>query len=93
MTGLTYLRKPTCASGSCIKAKARLSELIRLAEREGPQEITVRGVPTAVVVSKAAFERLSGSKPSLVEFLQHSPLAGLDLKVDRDESPPRDVTV
>ena len=74
------------------QAKARLSELIRLAEREGPQEITVRGEAKAVVVSKAAFERLRAPKPSLVEFLRRSPLAGLDLEIARDGSPPRDVT-
>ena len=75
------------------QAKARLSELIRLAEREGPQEITVRGGPKAVVVSKAAFERLRGPKPLLVEFLRSSPLAGLDLEIERDGSPPRDATL
>ncbi len=74
------------------QAKARLSELIGLAEREGPQEITLRGVPKAVVVSKAAFERLRGPKPSLVEFPRRSPLAGLDLEIARVGSPPRDVT-
>ena len=75
------------------EAKARLSELIRLADSEGPQGITVRGEPKAVVVSKVAFERLRGPKPSLAEFLRSSPLAGLDLELERDGSPPRDATV
>ncbi len=75
------------------EAKARFSELIRLALGEGPQEITLHGEPAAVVVSKAAFEKLRRPKQSLVEFLQSSPLAGLDLEIERDKSPPRDVTV
>ncbi len=75
------------------EAKARFSELIRLAQGEGPQEITLHGEPAAVVVSKATFERLKRRKPSLTAFLRASPLAGLDLDVERDKSPPRDVTV
>lgn len=72
------------------EAKARFSELVRLADREGPQEITLRGEPKAVVVSKAEFERLRRPKPSLTAFLRSSPLAGLDLEIERDKSPPRD---
>ncbi len=75
------------------EAKARFSELIRLARREGPQEITLHGEPAAVVVSKAAFEKLRRPKQSLVEFLRSSPLAGIDLEIERDKSPARDVTV
>ena len=73
------------------EAKARFSELVRLAEREGPQEITLRGEPKAVVVSKAEFERLRRPKQSLVKFLRSSSLAKLE--IERDKSPPRDVTL
>ena len=75
------------------EAKARLSELVRCVEREGPQVITLRGEPKAVVVSKAEFERLQRPKPSLTEFLRSSPLSGLDLEFARDGSPPRDVAL
>lgn len=75
------------------EAKARFSELVKLAEREGPQEITLRGEPKAVVVSKVEFERLKRPKPSLTAFLRGSPLAGLDLEIERDKSPPRDVAL
>ena len=37
------------------EAKARLSELVRLAESEGPQGITVHGKSVAVVLSRTAF--------------------------------------
>jgi prevent-host-death family protein len=74
-------------------AKARLSEVVRRAEIDGPQDITVHGRSVAVVVSRAAFERLSGQTASLVDFMQASPLAGLDdeLVFERDASLTRDL--
>ncbi len=75
------------------EAKARLSDLVKRAQQEGPQEITVHGKPVAVVLSREAFERLSGGgAPSLVEFMRRSPLHGLDeLALERDRSPTREV--
>ena len=70
------------------EAKARLSDLVASA-RAAPQEITVRGEPAVVVVSRAAYERLAGRKPSLVEFLRRSPLFGVTLDIRRDKSPAR----
>ena len=75
------------------QAKARLSDLLRQAASSGPQEITVRGRPAAVVVSVEDYERLRGRKPSLVEFLRASPLAGIDLDIERDRSPLRPLTL
>ena len=72
-------------------AKARFSELLRSAASNGPQAITVRGRTTAVVVSQEEYERLKGCKPSLVAFLQASPLVGVDLGIERDRSEPRDI--
>ena len=74
------------------EAKARFGELVKLAEREGPQEITLRGEPIAVVVSKVEFEGLRRPEPSLAAFIRSSPLAGLDIEIERDKSPPRDVS-
>jgi len=71
------------------EAKARFSDLLRDAVRSGPQEITVRGRATAVVLSTSEYEQLIERKPSLVEFLRSSPLAGVDLVIERDRSPPR----
>jgi len=73
------------------EAKARFSELLRHAAKDGPQAITVRGQTTAVVVSKTEYERLRGRKPSLVKLMRSSPLAGVDLKIKRDRSLPRDI--
>jgi antitoxin Phd len=72
------------------EAKAKLSELVKRAESEGPQEITVHGEAKAVLLSKAEYERLTGGKkPNLVDFIRNSPLYGLDLQIERDETPLR----
>ncbi len=72
------------------EARARFSELVRAAQ-DGPQEITVRGHPAAVVVSPAYFERLRLAKLTFVEMIRESPLVGVDLDIRRDRSPAREV--
>ncbi len=58
---------------------------------EGPQEITLRGEPAVVVVSRAEFDKLTGKdkKPSLVEFLLASPLRGSGIEFERDKDATR----
>jgi antitoxin Phd len=73
------------------EAKAKLSELVKSSQSEGPQEISVRGEAAVVVISKPEYERLRRRKPSLIEFLSRSPLAGIRLSLDRDRKPPRKV--
>ena len=72
------------------EAKAHLSELVKAAS-DGPQEITVHGRATAVVLSKDEFDRLQGRRPSFVEFMRRSPLRGVRLRIERDRSPARSV--
>lgn len=73
------------------EAKAQLSDLVRRCAREGPQEITVRSQPTAVLLSRRDHDRLRRSRNgSFVDFLRQSPLCGLDLPVARSVSPVRD---
>lgn len=73
-------------------AKARFSELVKHAADSGPQDITVHGRSVAVVISRELFDRLSGNPVSLVDFMQQSPLRGLDdLHFERDLSLPREV--
>jgi prevent-host-death family protein len=75
-------------------AKAHLSEVVRDAEREGPQQITVHGRPVAVVLSRADYERLAHTGESLVEFVRRSPLAGAeDLELTRDASLTRETAL
>jgi len=73
-------------------AKARFSEVVRLARSEGPQRVTVRGKDAVVVMSVEDLERLSPPDParlSLVGFLEGLHLDGLDL--DRDPDSGRDI--
>ena len=71
------------------EAKARLSELVRLSRDEGPQEISVRGEPAVVVVSRREYDRLRRPQTTFVNFLRDSPLKGVELDLDRDRSPTR----
>ncbi len=77
------------------EAKARLSEVVKRAEADGPQDITLHGRSVAVVLSRAAFERLSGQQASVLEFMQASPLASLDdeLVFERNRSLTRKLTL
>jgi antitoxin Phd len=73
------------------EAKARLSEVVKTAERQGPQEITVHGKATAILLSKRAYDRLARPRSPFVEFLRRSPLAGVELRLDRDRTGDRDL--
>jgi antitoxin Phd len=51
-------------------AKARFSELLDACVTDGPQIVTRRGEETAVLVSRAEWQRLShAAKPSLKDLL------------------------
>ena len=69
------------------EAKARLSEVIKQAEHEGPQEITLHGKPVAVILSHKQYEKLIDTDESLVDFMRRSPLYGdEELILERDQS-------
>jgi antitoxin Phd len=72
-------------------AKARLSELVKRAKSDGPQEIRVHGKPAVVVVAHEEYRRLTRPPTPFVEFIRNSPLKGAKLIVSRDRSPARDV--
>ncbi len=61
------------------EAKARLSEVIDTAEKDGPQIITRRGVNTAVVIPFEEWERNHKPKRSLLEILQSGPQFDLQI--------------
>jgi prevent-host-death family protein len=71
------------------EAKARFSEVFRLARECGPQRVTKHGRTAMVVLPAEEYERLSKPKArqgSLVQFFAESPLAGSGIRLDR----PRD---
>jgi antitoxin Phd len=53
-------------------AKARFSEVVRLASVRGPQLVTVRGKEAAVILSPREFQQMypAQKKKPLVDFLQ-----------------------
>ena len=76
-------------------AKARFSELVRKADREGPQHVTVHGREAVVVVAVDEFRRMSGSPTgrALIDALQASPHRDVELEVERLRMPVRAVTL
>lgn len=75
------------------EAKARLSELVKRAASEGPQDITVRGEPVAVVLSRTEYERLRRPRSSFVELIRNSPLARVKLDIARKQTRTRKVSL
>lgn len=74
------------------EAKAQFSKLIKFADTEGPQQVTVHGEPKVVVLSQREYERLTKKpKESFVDFMLKSPLRGSGLKIKRDKSLCRDI--
>ena len=54
-------------------AKNQFSKVVQKARFEGPQEITVRGERTAVVLSARDFDALRAGRPTLVDDLLSGP--------------------
>lgn len=74
-------------------AKARLSELIKSVQDEGPQQVTVRGKPSAVVISVEEYEAMKRQRPRFVDLMRASPLVGADIVIERSDSLTRDMTL
>jgi len=72
------------------EAKAKLSEVIERAEKEGPQQITRHGEEAVVVVSTGEWTRKTKRKGNLAEFFAHSPLRGAELELKRKKDRPRE---
>ncbi len=75
------------------EAKARLSEVVKKAAKEGPQKITVHGEPAAVLISSKEYQRLKHPKGSFVQFMRRSPLYGVELNLKREQTLTRDTEV
>ncbi|MBL8512981.1 MAG: type II toxin-antitoxin system Phd/YefM family antitoxin [Betaproteobacteria bacterium] len=75
------------------EAKGRFSELVKRALSEGPQDITVRGEPVAVLISRAEYARLVQPRAPFVEFMRASPLAGAGIKLSRTQTKARKVSL
>ena len=87
--------KPTQQRWKLGEAKARFSEVVRLAASGRPQRVTVRGRNAVVVVAADEFDRLRArrSAPSLHDLLSRSPLNRLEFGSESVRSPVREVDV
>lgn len=75
-------------------AKARFSEIFRLARTDGPQRITRQGKEGVVMISDEQYEQLVGRShqpKNLVEFFRESPLVGVELDLERSKDVERDI--
>lgn len=73
------------------QAKTKLSELIELAQREGPQTITKHGKPSAMILSMDEYESMRRNKPTLIEFLLDEGPRFDDLDIERSKDVGREV--
>ena len=76
---------------SLAEAKSQLSEIIRKAERDGPQTVTRHGRKAAVIVAAEDWDRRRKPKVNLAEFFARSPLRGSGIKIERRKDRPRDI--
>ena len=73
------------------EAKAHLSAVVKQATTGHPQEITLRGEPAVVVISKKQYLKLVKPKLTFIDFMQNSPLCGLDIEITRNLTLTRNV--
>jgi len=87
-------RKPVQQEWQLQEAKARFSEVFRLARESGPQRVTKHGREAVVVLPAEEYARLAESearKGSLADFFAASPLRGSGIDLDRRRDFGRDV--
>jgi prevent-host-death family protein len=73
------------------EAKNRLSQVVNSALHDGPQTITLRGKPAAVVVSFDDYRKLTLPRTGLSQFFRQSPLHDVELDLSRSADLPREV--
>ncbi len=72
-------------------AKQQLSEVVRRAEQEGPQQITKGGIESAWLLSAKDYHKLTKRKEKLLDFFQNSPHREIDISAERRKDLPRKV--
>jgi len=73
-------------------AKNQFSKVVQNARTQGPQTVTLRGQRAAVVLSASDYDRLTASRPSLVDALLSGPIwddAFLETVNQRAKTPSR----
>ena len=72
------------------QAKAKLTELVRKSQTE-PQIISRHGVNEAVLISMQQYTKFMSNKQSAMDFFRNSPLHGIKLDIERDQSFDREI--
>lgn len=72
-------------------AKARLSQVVDHALKQGPQVITRHGRKAVVVVSAEEWERRTARRGTLADFFAASPLRDSGLEAERSQDGPREI--
>lgn len=92
-TSATPAARPARSRWRLQDAKARFSELVRLAHSDGPQRVTLHGRDAVVVIDAQAFDRLAAARSGalLIEALQASPHRQVDVEPRRSAMPVRAV--
>jgi prevent-host-death family protein len=90
-TSTTPAAKPPSGRWRLQDAKARFSELVRMAHSDGPQHVTLHGRDAVVVVDAEEFDRLKGARTGelLIQALQASPHRQIEIEPRRSAMPVR----
>lgn len=90
--GLGRVKVETLQGWKLEDAKARFSEVVRLAREKGPQRVTYRGKDAVVVIAVEELKRLLPAehpRQSLVDYLRNTALA--EIEIHRDPDRGRDI--
>jgi prevent-host-death family protein len=71
------------------EAKARFSEVIERAGKQGPQTVTRNGKEVIVIVSAEEWKRKAKRNGTLAQFFANSPLRGSGVETERLKDGPR----
>ena len=67
------------------------SEVVDEALAHGPQTVTRHGREVVVILSIDEYKRMKQPQKNLFQFMQESPLYGLELDLARSKDLPRDI--
>ena len=71
------------------EAKSKFSQLVDKAMQHEPQIVTKHGDEAVVVLSIDDYKKMIAPELSLIEFFKQSPLANIELELERSKDVPR----
>lgn len=73
------------------EAKQCFSEVMRCADKMGPQKITKNGLESAWLISAKDYHRLLKKKKNLIDLFQKSPHRDIEISFERRKDLPRTI--